>query len=76
MKLEMPLLHENDLLGLLADLSSQVQALVSVKSCKLERIPAPPAQTNAATLKAACEIDWITLQENAVSEQANLQVRP
>jgi hypothetical protein len=65
MKLEMPLLHENDLLGLLADLSSQVQALVSVRSCKIERISAAPAQANAATLKAACEIDWITLQEKS-----------
>jgi hypothetical protein len=63
MKLEMPLLHENDLLGLIADLSSRVQALISVKTCKIERIPATPNQSNAATLKASCEIDWITLQE-------------
>jgi hypothetical protein len=63
MKLEMPLLHENDLLGLIADLSAQVHALVSVKTCKIERIPVTPNQTNAATLKASCEIDWITLQE-------------
>lgn len=63
MKLEMPLLHENDLLGLLADLSAQVQALISVKSCKIERTPAVATQANSATLKAACEIDWITLQE-------------
>lgn len=64
MKLEMPLLHENDLLGLLADLSAQVQALVSVKSCTLERIPRPHAERDGAPLlKARCEIDWITLQE-------------
>jgi hypothetical protein len=63
MKLEMPLLHENDLLGLIADLSARVQALISVKSCKIERISATPNQSNAATLKASCEIDWITMQE-------------
>lgn len=63
MKLEMSLLHENDLLGLLADLSAQVQALVSVKSCKLERIGGARAEPGAAQLKAQCEIDWITLQE-------------
>lgn len=62
MKLEMPLLHENDLLGLLADLQGRVNALISVRSCRIERVPAHPAQP-AATLKAACEIDWITLQE-------------
>jgi hypothetical protein len=63
MKLEMPLLHEGDLLGLLADLANQVDALVSVRSCKIERLPDLPARQNAANLKAACEIDWITLQE-------------
>lgn len=62
MKLRMPVLHENDLLGLLADLAEQTQALVSVKRCRLERVTAGPAPENAATLKAACEIDWITLQ--------------
>lgn len=65
MKLEMPLLHENDLFGLIADLSAQVHAYISVKACKIERIPATPNQANAATLKASCEIDWITLQEKS-----------
>lgn len=63
MKLEIPMLHENDLLGLLDDLRTQVQALVSVRSCKIERIAADPNRQNAANLKATCEIDWITLQE-------------
>ena len=61
MKLEMPLLHENDLLGLFADLSQQVRALISVKSCRMERVP--PATGQTATLQARCELDWITLQE-------------
>lgn len=65
MKLTMPLLHENDLLGLIADLSAQVQAIVSVKHCKLERLAVDPAQQSAATLKATCDIDWITLQEKS-----------
>ena len=63
MKLEMSLLHENDLLGLLADLSAQVQALVSVRRCKIERLPQSSAQQNASPLKADCDLDWITLQE-------------
>ncbi|MDP1605184.1 MAG: hypothetical protein Q8L93_00810 [Rhodocyclaceae bacterium] len=62
MKLDLPLLHENDLLGLISDLAAQVQALVSVKSCKIERSTADP-QHPTATLKAHCEIDWITLEE-------------
>lgn len=63
MKLDMLLLHENDLLGLLADLSAQVTALVSVRQCTLERLPVAPQQHPTAQLRATCEIDWITLQE-------------
>lgn len=64
MKLEMLLLHENDLLGLLDDLQAQVQALVSVRRCQIERLSADQAQQhNNANLKASCDIDWITLQE-------------
>lgn len=64
MKLDMSLLHENDLLGLIKDLSAQVHALVSVKSCRIERSLADP-QHPGATLKAHCEIDWITLEEKS-----------
>lgn len=63
MKLEMPLLHENDLLGLLADLSARAHAVISVKRCRIERAPASTGQRIAATMKAQCELDWITLQE-------------
>lgn len=62
MKLEMPLLHENDLLGLIEDLAAQVEALVSVRRCRLDRLPGP-VQRNSPALKAQCDIDWITLQE-------------
>jgi hypothetical protein len=63
MKLEMMLLHENDLLGLFADLSAQVPALVSVRQCTIERLPSAPQQNQAALLRAKCDVDWITLQE-------------
>lgn len=69
MKLEMPLLHENDLLGLIADLKSQVPAIVSPKHCLIERAAVGGRQPLAATLKAQCEIDWITLQEAMVQAQ-------
>lgn len=63
MKLDMPLLHEGDLLGLFDDLSARTEALFSVKSCRIDRlIPNRDAQ-EIANLKASCEIDWITLQE-------------
>lgn len=63
MKLEMMLLHENDLLGLFADLSAQVPALVSVRQCTIERLPGAPQQNQAALLRAKCDVGWITLQE-------------
>lgn len=62
MKLDMPLLHENDLLGLFADLSAAVPALISIRRCTIERLP-PGSQPQAAQLKASCELEWITLQE-------------
>jgi hypothetical protein len=63
MKLDMMMLHELDLLGLLADLATQVPALISVRQCVLERLPGTPQQQQSALLRAQCEIDWITLQE-------------
>lgn len=63
MKLDMMMLHELDLLGLLADLATQVPALVSVRQCVLERLSGLPQPQQAALLRAQCEIDWITLQE-------------
>lgn len=61
MKLDMLLLHEEDLLGLISDLSSQVSALISVRQCTIERLS--PSAAPTAQLKANCELDWITLQE-------------
>jgi len=63
MKLDMLLLHENDLLGLLADLQAQIPALISTRDCTLERAPNAPQAQQPAQLRAQCEVDWITLQE-------------
>jgi hypothetical protein len=63
MKLDMLLLHENDLLGLLTDLQMQTPALISPRQCILERLPSAPQAQQSALLRAQCEVDWITLQE-------------
>jgi hypothetical protein len=60
MKLDMPLVHENDLLGLISDLRTRVSAIISPKHCLIERATTPYP---AAALRAQCDIDWITLQE-------------
>ena len=64
MKLKMQLLHEEDLLGFLADLNGSVQAFLHVERCNVERGGKIGAERGvAAQLKADCTIDWITLRE-------------
>ncbi len=64
MKLQMRLLHEEDLLNFLADLRGSVRAYLRIRSCALERLPKSNGRpSDAAELKAECLIDWITLRE-------------
>ncbi len=63
MKLQVKLLHEEDLEHLLADLRSQAKALIMVRSCTVSRLPI--VSDEHANLLAACEIDWITLRNSA-----------
>jgi hypothetical protein len=63
MNLQMPLLHENDLLGFLADLRRNVHAHLMVRDCAIERGAQAQERCVAAQLRAVCTIDWITLRE-------------
>lgn len=64
MKLQVKLLHEEDLLRLLADLRAQARALIQVKSCHLSRLPRGDERAGSlAQLQADCQIDWVTLRE-------------
>jgi hypothetical protein len=65
MKLQVKLLHEEDLTRLLDDLRSQAKALILVKSCNVSRLPRVAGERSAspAHLQADCLIDWITLRE-------------
>lgn len=66
MKLQLQLLHENDLLNFFDDVRSNTQAYVRPRQCSLQRLP-PQAkeQPNSALLKADCYLDWITLREKS-----------
>lgn len=66
MKLQMRLLHEEDLLNFLADLRDNIRALTSVKSCNVVRQTLPGS---AAQLTADCAIDWITLREKSLAQR-------
>lgn len=65
MKLQLKLLHEEDLTRLLDDLRSQAKALIQVKSCNVSRLPRSSGEqgSNLAQLQADCQIDWITARE-------------
>jgi len=62
MRLQMKLLHENDLLNFVNDLRSKAKAYVRVRSCNLTRIPRSTAASGeTALLGADCELEWITI---------------
>ena len=64
MKVQLKLLHEEDLTRFLDDLRRQAKALVQVKSCNVSRLPRGSSENGTpAQLQADCQIDWITLRE-------------
>ena len=65
--LEVDLLHEEELTRLLDDLRAQASALVQVKRCSVTRLPHATDGERRANLRAACQLDWITLRPGAGS---------
>ncbi|MCB1932852.1 MAG: hypothetical protein KDI45_10320 [Candidatus Accumulibacter sp.] len=65
MKVQLKLLHEEDLTRLLDELRRRAKALIRVRRCQVERLPASGEErsTGRAHLLAECEIDWVTLRE-------------
>lgn len=70
MRLDMKLLHEDDLMNFLADLRATARAYVRPRNCDVTRLPKAVANPNdhrgpQPLLKAECTLDWITLRERA-----------
>jgi len=65
MKLEMQLLHEEDLLKFLSDLNAAALSYVSVRRCTLDRIERGPAQALSAVprLSSSCEVDLVMVKQ-------------
>lgn len=65
MKLELKLLHEEDLSRFLADLRQQAKALIRINRCHVERLPAGAEERagGRANLLAECDLDWLTARE-------------
>lgn len=62
-RVQIPLLHEDDLLHFLADVHADAAAFTRLRSCKLQRYTttAPTGGTLSAQINAECQMDWITL---------------
>lgn len=69
MKVQMALLHEEDLLRFLSDLRESGNGYYSVKRCSLARTAtAATGVTITPRLRADCEIDLITIMDRAAKE--------
>ena len=63
-RIQLPLLHEEDLLHFLDDTHAGAAALTRLRSCKLQRNSTaniPQGQGLPPQLMAECQMDWITL---------------
>lgn len=62
MRMQMRLVHEEDLLHFLRRLQTEAPALVMVSSCTLKPLPAATGSPDIASLGAECDLRWITAQ--------------
>lgn len=63
MKLDMLLLHEEDLLGFLADLRASGKAYVALRSCTVSSMEAANSLTVAPHLQSQCIVDLIAIKK-------------
>lgn len=62
MRVNLALLHEEDLFGFLTDLRNSGNAYYAIKRCALSHTGVPPTAANlAARVRADCDIDLITI---------------
>lgn len=62
MGLRLPLLHEGDLLGLLAQLKTRAPAFVQPRTCQIERQALATDRLGVQpNLQAVCTLQWITI---------------
>ena len=61
-KVQIPLLHEEDLLRFLNDVHAHAAAFTRLRRCQMQRLGARPGGDNLAPqISAECQMDWITL---------------
>jgi hypothetical protein len=70
-KVDLPLLHENDLLTLLNAMSTGHPAALSARDCTIKRLPVSEKNKFTPYLDASCEVDMVT-----ISEPVRVEVKP
>lgn len=66
LRVQLRLLHENDLLNFLQYIQRNARAEVIVRSCKLGPLPSQGEEREAgAQLGADCEMQWLTVRQRA-----------
>jgi hypothetical protein len=71
MKIRLGLLYETDLLQFLRVLQAQNVGAFSVNQCNVQRLAGPVTKpANAPTLRAECDISWITIPAPGTEEKS------
>lgn len=66
MRIQLRLLHEEDLLNFLRRLQREARALVLIRNCTLSPLANPAiGSTDLARLNAECDLRWITIRPSA-----------
>lgn len=66
LRLQLRLLHEEDLLNFLTRIQQQAKAMVLVRQCKLAPLArSAEAREFAAQLAAECEMQWVTVRRSS-----------
>ena len=68
LKIQLRLLHEEDLLNFIARLQNEAKAMVLVRNCKMSRLP-PGNSADGAQLLAECSMEWVTLRRASGGKQ-------
>lgn len=69
MRLQLRLLHEQDLLNFLNRIQKEASALVLVRSCKLSPLArSNDARDGLAQLGAECELQWVTVRRSTATK--------
>lgn len=68
LKIQLRLLHEEDLLNFIAHLQREAKAMILIRHCKASRL-AGGTQPDGAQLVAECTMEWITLRRASGTKQ-------